>query len=377
MKKTILIILITISFNIFSQHPDLEQRWYVQNVTINNITTILPQDLVNFPFAYLHFLDSSPSNLTQSENASLIENCQIGFNSHVNHISTNTFEFVDLTPFSLDTECDTSLQDFMNLYISFYTNEITEQFTYSITTETDETKTLTITNNNNDIVVFTNKFYIAPPIEVTNVWYLHNLIINGVDNIPPSNSELTAITLRFNIDSNTSELFFTQVCAALVANQHFITDFNDFYLYDNINMGLNGCSIFENGDFQFLYFFSYFLDALPGPFHYQVTTNGSTQTLTITNINGDQAIYGNNVLSTQDYIDTLFTIYPNPTTDNIIINEKTDIKIENINIYNTLGKLIIKTKNNAINLSNFENGLYLFNIKLKNGKQVTKKIIKQ
>jgi len=376
MKKTILIILIITSFKIFSQHPDLEQRWYVQNITINNVTTLLPENLTNFPFAYLHFFESSPSNLTQSENAFLNENCQIGFNSHVNHISTNTFEFVDLTPFSLNSECDTSLQDFMNLYISFYTNEITEQFTYSITTETDEIKTLTITNNNNDIVVFTNKFYIAPPTEVTNNWFLHNLIINGVDNIPPSNSELTAITLSFNIDSSVSELFFTRVCAGLNVNQHFITDFNNFYLYDNLNYELTQCNISENNNFQGLYF-DYFLDALPGPFNYQVITNDSTQTITITNINGDQAIYSNNVLSTQDYIDTLFTIYPNPTTDNIIINEKTNIKIENINIYNTLGQLIIKTKNNIINLSNFENGLYLLNIKLENGKQLTKKIIKQ
>jgi len=113
----------------------------------------------------------------------------------------------------------------MNLYISFYTNEITEQFTYSITTETDETKTLTITNNNNDIVVFTNKFYIAPPTEVTNNWFLHNLIINDVDNIPPNNSELTAITLSFNVSE-----FSTCVCSGLNVNQHFITDSNDFYL---------------------------------------------------------------------------------------------------------------------------------------------------
>jgi len=148
-------------------------------------------------------------------------------------------------------------------------------------------------------------------------------------------------------------------------------------LYDNLNCVLDGCSIFENGDFQSLYF-DYFLDTLPGPFHYQVVTNGSTQTLTITNINGDQAIYGNNVLSTQDYIDTLFTIHPNPTTNYIIINEKTDIKIENINIYNVLGQELLTTKSKIIDFSNFENGMYLLNIKLKNSNHhLTKKIIKQ
>jgi len=375
MKKIITLLAIIFSLSIFAQHPDLEQRWYVQSVTINNVTTILSQDLVNFPFAYLHFLESSPSNLTQSENASLIENCQIGFNSHVNHISTSIFEFVDLTPFSLNTECTTSLQDFMDLYISFYTNEITEQFTYSITTESDETKTLTITNNNNDVVVFTNIFYTSPPEEVTEPWFLHNLIINGVDNIPPSNSELTAIPLSFNIDPSVSELFFTQVCSALVVNQHFIIDFNDFYLYDNLNIGLTQCNITENNNFQNLYF-AFFLNNLPGPFGYTVIDESGTKTLTITNTNGDQAIYGNFVLSTQEYINSLFTVYPNPVKDILTIEEQSNIEIESTSIYNYLGQKLVTAQQRKIDMSNLKAGVYLLKIKLVNGQIATKKVIK-
>lgn len=197
MKKIFILMLIVSSFKVFAQHLDLQQRWYVQNVTINGTTTEIPTDLINFPFAYLNFLGGT-TNLTVSENLTVNGNCQIGFTSHVDYISSNAFEFIDFTPFYTDTECSTSLIDFMNLYVGFYEGYVTEQFIYSIT-EVGNSKTLLIVNNNGDEAVFSNTFLSPPPQSiVSNNWFLHNLIINNDDNIPPNNSDITNITLSLN-----------------------------------------------------------------------------------------------------------------------------------------------------------------------------------
>ncbi|WP_159947425.1 T9SS type A sorting domain-containing protein [Polaribacter septentrionalilitoris] len=68
-------------------------------------------------------------------------------------------------------------------------------------------------------------------------------------------------------------------------------------------------------------------------------------------------------------------IYPNPTFEKIYLrNYET---IEKIEIYNSLGQLKeIFTNSKTINISKYNNGLYLLKIKYVNGTTTTKKIIK-
>jgi hypothetical protein len=65
-------------------------------------------------------------------------------------------------------------------------------------------------------------------------------------------------------------------------------------------------------------------------------------------------------------------IYPNPTSDYITI--KTDHKIDSYTIYDVTGKKIIQTAENTIDLSTFNNGVYILTFEL-DGKIQTKKII--
>jgi|GEM_PF-462239 len=70
-----------------------------------------------------------------------------------------------------------------------------------------------------------------------------------------------------------------------------------------------------------------------------------------------------------------FSFYPNPTVGLININTNEKVVIE---IYNMLGEQILITQQNQVDLTNYENGIYLFKIKDLEGNILSqKRIIKQ
>ena len=66
-------------------------------------------------------------------------------------------------------------------------------------------------------------------------------------------------------------------------------------------------------------------------------------------------------------------IYPNPTSNIFTVISKNIIEIE---LINSLGTTVLKTKKNKIDISNLPNGIYFIKIKFDNS-SITKKIIKQ
>jgi sugar lactone lactonase YvrE len=93
----------------------------------------------------------------------------------------------------------------------------------------------------------------------------------------------------------------------------------------------------------------------------------------------------NSSLSTNDvFLDDKVTFFPNPTHDNIHINISNLIEVENIDLYDGMGKLIKSVKgNNILFLNNKETikiplkspGIYFIKVKSKQG-EITKKIVK-
>ncbi|EJL73669.1 T9SS type A sorting domain-containing protein [Chryseobacterium populi] len=68
-------------------------------------------------------------------------------------------------------------------------------------------------------------------------------------------------------------------------------------------------------------------------------------------------------------------IYPNPT--NGILNIKTDSAIESVNIVNGAGqKIKVQFSGNQMNMQGLPNGIYIAELKLKNGQTVVKKVVK-
>lgn len=68
-------------------------------------------------------------------------------------------------------------------------------------------------------------------------------------------------------------------------------------------------------------------------------------------------------------------MYPNPVQDIIFI--KAESNIETVNITNALGqKMKVQFSNNRIDVNEFPSGVYIVELKLKNGQSVSKKVIK-
>jgi hypothetical protein len=75
----------------------------------------------------------------------------------------------------------------------------------------------------------------------------------------------------------------------------------------------------------------------------------------------------------------LFSIYPNPFSDKITINQKNQSKLKSVSVSNLQGQLLFKSEifdTNELDLSELNSGLYFVTINNTNGKSNTIKIIK-
>lgn len=89
--------------------------------------------------------------------------------------------------------------------------------------------------------------------------------------------------------------------------------------------------------------------------------------------------YSNNNTSVEDLKTVLFNAYPNPVKDEVQLQVPNPVNCW-LNIFNIHGKRIltkqIHSRTTQIDISNFENGIYLFRVD-NNGESATKKIVKQ
>jgi trimeric autotransporter adhesin len=79
-------------------------------------------------------------------------------------------------------------------------------------------------------------------------------------------------------------------------------------------------------------------------------------------------------LSTNDYAFSDFSVYPNPTNDNINISSSENIK--SIEVYSLEGRKIKSVVTSSVDISDLSSGMYLIQVKTNEEKIGTKKIIK-
>lgn len=82
------------------------------------------------------------------------------------------------------------------------------------------------------------------------------------------------------------------------------------------------------------------------------------------------------VLSSDDFVLSNFSVYPNPTSDLITISLKNSLQLEKVNIYNTLGQLVKSENKETINVNDLESGSYYFEIITNQGKATKTVIVK-
>ena len=372
MKNTLILgLLFLFSINSFAQHPDLQgKRWYAKSITTDGVATEMNYDYLDFPYIYINFFTTS-SGLLGSSNEMVGLDCQIGFTGHTVYDDIDVFYFSDFSPFNIDSNCDTLTSISMNEYVSFFNDTYLESYTYTITDELDESKTLSIINSNGNELIYTDSFFEPTPEELEITWFLHGLMIDGIDYSIPSNWETVELDLTFNNNE-----FSSWFCSYYIADS---VGFNDnlFYLYSLTN-GLFGCAEGENEEYQWMYIDFLSADFPKNPFSYEITTDGDNSTLTVTNSEGNKAIYTNHSsVSTEDInFNNLFSVYPNPVNNILTIESENATKINKIQIFNSIGQKVLTSNELQLELSNLKNGYYQIRIELNNGISVNKKLLK-
>ncbi|MEN8886366.1 MAG: T9SS type A sorting domain-containing protein, partial [Winogradskyella sp.] len=86
-------------------------------------------------------------------------------------------------------------------------------------------------------------------------------------------------------------------------------------------------------------------------------------------------VYQNTNLSVNDEVKNLFSVYPNPTSNLITIS--TNKTIDRLELYNTLGQLVLEKNGNtrALQIEALQTGIYSLKIYSENA-VVTKRVIK-
>ena len=129
-----------------------------------------------------------------------------------------------------------------------------------------------------------------------------------------------------------------------------------------IESELIGYNLYYNDDFMVSFTENYYEAECYGEGDYYVTavyTNPSGESLP------SNTVYAEGfMISINDYITSnLIKIYPNPLTNTKQLTITSQNQINNVSFYNVLGKEILKTTNNIIDLSNKKAGLYYIVIK--------------
>jgi len=214
-----------------------------------------------------------------------------------------------------------------------------------------------------------------------NTWYLQKVVIDGVDYFPPSNSELETVNLEF-VDHSNFYSMATYACSLISADvndiDNQVIDIYDFYIIDG------NCTLPETIAFEDLYFNDFYNWTVPDQiFGYVIESGaGNTEMLTLTNQQGDTAIYGNYLLAVENVDVPKFSLYPNPVKDKLFLTSTNNsIKLK-IKIFNIAGKLLSTQnfkfeKQASIDVSQLATGIYFLNIQDENGNTEMKKIIKE
>ena len=119
--------------------------------------------------------------------------------------------------------------------------------------------------------------------------------------------------------------------------------------------------------------------AINNPFSYIIEPVDTYLQLTITNGDGDWAVYNSVLLSTASFDATVFDIYPNPASDKLFIESQENIS--QVAVYDIHGKLIKTIRFNPensveIDVRHLQNSMYFLKIETENNRVATEKFIK-
>ncbi|WP_452222966.1 T9SS type A sorting domain-containing protein [Lacinutrix chionoecetis] len=210
-----------------------------------------------------------------------------------------------------------------------------------------------------------------------NYWYIHDVVISGNSNIPPSSptESITTSTEFFGVN------FLSHICDSIGGTLSFddaLSNFSFLELYQTLS---GGCSETINHNFEAIYFAFYF-NNMNNPFTYAITQNTNSKTLIVTSVNGDYVEYGSATLGVDKNKMLDIEISPNPVIDVLTITNKSRNDELKVNVFNIEGQLelalkIQTTENPELNIEKLKTGVYFFVFETNDGRKETKKIVKK
>jgi hypothetical protein len=159
--------------------------------------------------------------------------------------------------------------------------------------------------------------------------------------------------------SNLTECALTGECMSPGSNLNFYRDlyFSIFHVCDSTTQ----TEVFKN------------------PFTYTIATISNYYQLTVTNVDGDWAVYNSVLLSSPDFNAAGFIVFPNPIKESLQINS-TSSQFVTATIYDISGKQLqshsLQNSLSAISVKALNQGLYFVVFENEAGEKVSKKFVK-
>ncbi len=209
-------------------------------------------------------------------------------------------------------------------------------------------------------------------------WFLIELTVDGENITIPNNNQIDNVPLNF-----TEFVITTEPCGYYTGD---LTDFSDTsFKYFGFTELDATCDQPETRIFIESYIRGFYLNEIEGEktFNYILNSeDNNTRMLTITNTEGDIAIYGNAALGINELDISQITIYPNPANNNLILSSANIAGKLTIEIFNIEGKFLKSealsfANQTTIDVSNLKRGVYLLKIESADGIVTTKKFVKE
>lgn len=210
------------------------------------------------------------------------------------------------------------------------------------------------------------------PLLIDTEWFLHDLVMDGSSNTPP-----VIVYLRLDKQGDMS----TAVCSGMggggTVEYIGVNEIN----VTELNWLAGSCATMLIDQYAFLYM-DFWNNAFGIPYQYGIVSDGNIHTLTITSVEGNTAIYGNELLGYDDFSKANINFFPNPASEVINLQLPQTVALQEIQIFNIQGELMPIQSTTAIGLvkldvSEFSSGLYFVKVIDATGAIHVSRIIKE
>lgn len=224
--------------------------------------------------------------------------------------------------------------------------------------------------------------YAQDPVLFEHTWYFVNGELNGEEFFPTPN-----LTAHMIFDNQILDVSYPYCSSGILFEGVLHINTISFEITGDHYILVDECNFPKNQDeYLFITNHNYVFGDLTGsttlyfnPFTYNIETVEGNFQLTIENGEGDWAVYNNVLLSTLNFSQTNFTLYPNPVKENLTINKASNQSVT-ATLYDVNGKQLqshsLENSFSTIDVRALTHGLYFVVFVNEQGDRVSKKFIK-